>query len=120
MSACAAAGDPVGGGGPAALVVGATGGIGRAVSAVLVEERYAVSVTGRRWESVSALAQDLAAGSGEVEPIVGDVVTDDGARGMVATHVERFGRLDMLVLSAGTSQRRFLADTDARKIRRLL
>lgn len=120
MSAQGGAREPAGDGRRAALVVGATGGIGRAISVALVEERYDLSVTGRRPESVHRLVEELGVRAGSVEPIVADVATEDGPREMVAAHVERFGRLDLLVLSAGTTQRRSLVDTDAGRIRRLL
>lgn len=74
----------------AALVTGAASGIGRAVAARLVADRWDV------------LAVDLEpAADGPGEPFAADLVTREGNCASVAAALERFGRLDAVVPNAG-------------------
>jgi NAD(P)-dependent dehydrogenase (short-subunit alcohol dehydrogenase family) len=80
----------------AALVTGGSSGIGLAIAAMLREEGFDITLVSRRPERVDAAAADL--GAAAVAANVGDA--DDCAR-LVAEHRDRFGRLDVLVNSAG-------------------
>jgi NAD(P)-dependent dehydrogenase (short-subunit alcohol dehydrogenase family) len=80
----------------AALVTGGSSGIGRAIATMLRDEGYALTLVSRRAEKVEAAAGEL--GAAAVAADVGDA--DECAR-VVAEHRERFGRLDVLVNSAG-------------------
>jgi NAD(P)-dependent dehydrogenase (short-subunit alcohol dehydrogenase family) len=80
----------------AALVTGGSSGIGLAIAAMLREEGFDITLVSRRPERVEAAAADL--GAAAVAANVGDA--DDCAR-LVAEHRDRFGRLDVLVNSAG-------------------
>jgi 3-hydroxybutyrate dehydrogenase len=76
--------------GRAAVVTGAGSGIGRAVAERLVDEGMRV------------LAVDLEpAAAGPGEPFEADLTTRAGNRDAIAAALERFGRLDALVPSAG-------------------
>jgi NAD(P)-dependent dehydrogenase (short-subunit alcohol dehydrogenase family) len=80
----------------AALVTGGSSGIGLAIAAMLHEEGFDLTLVSRRPERVEAAAAEL--GAAAVAANVGDA--DECAR-LVAEHRERFGRLDVLVNSAG-------------------
>ena len=80
----------------AALVTGGSSGIGRAIARMLHEEGYALTLVSRRAEKVQAAAQELGAVA-----VAADVADPDAAARAVAEHRERFGRLDVLVNSAG-------------------
>jgi NAD(P)-dependent dehydrogenase (short-subunit alcohol dehydrogenase family) len=80
----------------AALVTGGSSGIGRAIARMLRDEGYALTLVSRRAEKVQAAADEL--GAVAVAADVGDA--GECAR-LVAEHRERFGRLDVLVNSAG-------------------
>ena len=80
----------------AALVTGGSSGIGLAIARMLRDEGYALTLVSRRAEKVQAAADEL--GAAAVAADVGDA--GDCAR-LVAEHRERFGRLDVLVNSAG-------------------
>ncbi len=85
--------------GPVALVTGAGGGIGGAVTTAFAAAGHAVLAVDLEVAGVPA---------GErVIPHVADLADDDAARGAVAAAVERFGRLDVLVCAHGGSGRRF-------------
>ena len=79
-----------------ALVTGGSSGIGLAIARMLRDEGYALTLVSRRAEKVQAAAGEL--GAVAVAADVGDA--DECAR-LVAEHRERFGRLDVLVNSAG-------------------
>jgi NAD(P)-dependent dehydrogenase (short-subunit alcohol dehydrogenase family) len=80
----------------AALVTGGSSGIGLAIASMLRDEGFDLTLASRRPERVEAAAAEL--GAAAVAANVGDA--DDCAR-LVAEHRERFGRLDVLVNSAG-------------------
>jgi NAD(P)-dependent dehydrogenase (short-subunit alcohol dehydrogenase family) len=80
----------------AALVTGGSSGIGLAIARMLRDEGFDLTLASRRAERVEAAAAEL--GAAAVAANVGDA--DECVR-LVAGHRERFGRLDMLVNSAG-------------------
>src|SRR5438132_3805330 len=80
----------------AALVTGGSSGIGLAIARMLRDEGYALTLVSRRPEKVEAAAEEL--GAAAVAANVGDA---DACERLVAEHRERFGRLDVLVNSAG-------------------
>ena len=85
---------------PVALVTGAGTGIGRDTARRLAEEGHDVVLAGRR----SALLEETAGlvGDGaEAVTVAGDVATPTGAERVVASAVESFGRLDVLVCNHG-------------------
>ncbi|MCC7365024.1 MAG: glucose 1-dehydrogenase [Dehalococcoidia bacterium] len=83
-----------------AIITGAGTGVGRAAMVLFAREGAMVVGTGRtreRLEETLALVEQ-AGGKGAV--VTGDVRVDGDARQIVATAVERFGRLDILVNNA--------------------
>jgi NAD(P)-dependent dehydrogenase (short-subunit alcohol dehydrogenase family) len=85
----------------AALVTGASRGIGRAIAETLAAEGYAVTVSARKPEPLERMADDLRQNGHEVEAVAGNVADEDSIREIVRRHRERFGRLDVLVNNAG-------------------
>jgi NAD(P)-dependent dehydrogenase (short-subunit alcohol dehydrogenase family) len=80
----------------AALVTGGSSGIGLAIARMLRDEGYELTLASRTREKVEAAAADL--GAFGVAADVGEV--EDCSR-VVEEHRERYGRLDVLVNSAG-------------------
>jgi NAD(P)-dependent dehydrogenase (short-subunit alcohol dehydrogenase family) len=80
----------------AAIVTGGSSGIGLAIARMLRDEGYDLTLASRRPEKVEAAAKELGAAAVAV-----DVADDAACERLVAEHRERFGRLDMLVNSAG-------------------
>jgi NAD(P)-dependent dehydrogenase (short-subunit alcohol dehydrogenase family) len=80
----------------AALVTGGSSGIGLAIARMLRDEGFELTLVSRRPERVEAAAAEL--GAAAVAANLADA--DDCAR-VVAEHRDRFGRLDVLVNSAG-------------------
>ena len=85
----------------AALVTGASSGIGLAIAHALGEDGHALTVAARRPEKLSQAVEELRAAGHEVEEVAANLTDEDDIRRVVAAHRERFGRLDVLVNSAG-------------------
>jgi 3-oxoacyl-[acyl-carrier protein] reductase len=102
MSAVAA--DPrASGPSRAALITGASGGIGSAVAKRLIRAGFQVTVSGRDETRLKELEAELKAAGGAVHPVRADLAREDDITTLVQSHSERFGgALDLLVLNAGT------------------
>jgi NAD(P)-dependent dehydrogenase (short-subunit alcohol dehydrogenase family) len=80
----------------AAIVTGGSSGIGLAIARMLRDEGFGLTLASRRPEKVQAAAEELGAAA-----VAADVGSFEDCERLVAEHRERFGRLDMLVNSAG-------------------
>jgi len=80
----------------AAIVTGGSSGIGLAIARMLRDEGYDLTLASRRPEKVEAAAKELGAVA-----VAANVADEAACERLVAEHRERFGRLDMLVNSAG-------------------
>jgi 3-oxoacyl-[acyl-carrier protein] reductase len=94
----------------ACIVTGATGGFGGATAEMLAHEGAASLLVGRREEALQALAQRCAELGGRAMPLVLDLTTVDAGDRVVAACEAEFGRIDVLVNSAGTTAVRELEE----------
>jgi NAD(P)-dependent dehydrogenase (short-subunit alcohol dehydrogenase family) len=85
----------------AAIVTGGSSGIGLAIARMLGSEGYAITLAARRPEKLEAAAAELVREGHEVQPIAGNMGSEDTVREVVDAHRERYGRLDVLVNNAG-------------------
>jgi NAD(P)-dependent dehydrogenase (short-subunit alcohol dehydrogenase family) len=85
----------------AAIVTGASSGIGLAIAKVLGEEGYSMTVASRRPEKLEGAVAELHELGHEVESLAVNVADEEQIKQVVAAHRERFGRLDVLVNNAG-------------------
>jgi short-subunit dehydrogenase len=85
----------------AAIVTGASRGIGLALAAVLTEAGYGVTLAARKPEALERSANELRAQGAEVEHVAANLADEESVRAVVDRHREAFGRLDVLVNSAG-------------------
>ena len=85
----------------AAIVTGASRGIGFALAKALGEEGYGLTITARKPETIEPAADELRSVGFEVEHLVANVADEEAIRAVVDRHRERFGRLDVLVNNAG-------------------
>ena len=103
--------------GKVALVTGGSSGLGEAIVYRLAEEGVRVAVGGRdeaRTTSVAARAAALARDQGreaEAAVVLGDVSDVADCERLVAEALARFGRLDILVNSAGVWLEKSILDT---------
>src|SRR4051812_34923245 len=79
-----------------ALVTGGSSGIGLAIARMLRDEGFELTLVSRRPERIAAAAAELGATA-----IAADVAEAEECARIVAEHRDRFGRLDVLVNSAG-------------------
>jgi NAD(P)-dependent dehydrogenase (short-subunit alcohol dehydrogenase family) len=85
----------------AAIVTGASSGIGLAVARVLGEEGHGVTMAARRADKLEAAVAGLVAEGLDVHGVAANVAEEEAIQSVVAAHRERYGRLDVLVNNAG-------------------
>jgi NAD(P)-dependent dehydrogenase (short-subunit alcohol dehydrogenase family) len=85
----------------AAIVTGASRGIGLALAEALGEEGFGLTITARKPEGLEAAAAELRARGFAVETLAADIGDESAVRAVVELHRERFSRLDVLVNNAG-------------------
>jgi NAD(P)-dependent dehydrogenase (short-subunit alcohol dehydrogenase family) len=85
----------------AALITGASGGIGLAVAEVLADEGYGLTLSARRPEKLEDAVAHLREAGHEVETVAANVADEAELKSIFRAHEARFGRLDVLVNNAG-------------------
>ncbi len=85
----------------AAIVTGASRGIGLAIAELLAAEGYGLTITARKPDTLEQTAHELRGRGYEVEHLAANMNDEDAIREVVRLHRERFGRLDVLVNNAG-------------------
>jgi NAD(P)-dependent dehydrogenase (short-subunit alcohol dehydrogenase family) len=85
----------------AAIVTGASSGIGLATARVLGEEGFAVTMAARRPEKLDAAVAGLAADGFDVQAIAANVADEAEIVKVADAHRDCYGRLDVLVNNAG-------------------
>jgi len=98
--------------GRAALVTGGSQGIGRAVAELLASRGAAVGVCGLEADRVAETVSAIRDRGGEALAVAADVTDRRSIAAAVAATVERYGRLDTLVTSAGIQRYGTVVDTD--------
>ncbi len=87
--------------GKVAVVTGSGRGLGRAYARALAEAGAAVVVNDVDADAAAAVVAEIEAAGGQAAPVVAPVGPTATAEALVATAVERFGRLDAMVTNAG-------------------
>ena len=100
----------------AAIVTGASSGIGLAIARILGQEGYGLTVAARRPDKLEAAAQGLVAEGFDVQAIAANVSDEAEIQKVVAAHRERYGRLDVLVNNAGVGVGAAVADIQTKHI----
>ena len=87
--------------GKVALVTGAASGIGEAVARIYAANGCRVALIDIDVPRLQEVAADIAERGGDVLSIVGDVVSEDAVRAFFAETVAKWGRIDLVINSAG-------------------
>ena len=85
----------------AAIVTGASRGIGLALAETLGEAGYGLTLTARKPQGLQETARRLADRGLEVVHVAANTADEEGIADVVRVHRERYGRLDVLVNNAG-------------------
>jgi short-subunit dehydrogenase len=85
----------------AAIVTGASRGIGLALAETLAQEGYGLTISARKPDTLQDAAERLRATGVEVEAVPANLADEEAIAAVVARHRDRFGRLDVLVNNAG-------------------
>ncbi len=89
--------------GKVAIVTGASRGIGQAIASAMAREGASVVLAARKPEELLAARDAIVADGGTAEAVACHVGKDEDRARLVATAVERFGKVDVLVNNAATS-----------------
>jgi 3-oxoacyl-[acyl-carrier protein] reductase len=84
-----------------AIITGASAGLGKGIAAVFAQEGWNVVIAARTKETLEETANELEGLQGEVLPIQADVSDYEQVQNLVKNTVENFGRVDVLINSAG-------------------
>ena len=85
----------------AALVTGGSSGIGLAIARALAEDGYALTVSSRRAEKLTATAEELRGAGHEVLDVAANMADEEDLTKIVEAHRAKYGRLDVLINNAG-------------------
>jgi 3-oxoacyl-[acyl-carrier protein] reductase len=87
--------------GQVAIVTGASSGIGRATAVALSQAGAKVTLAARTKQNLEAVAHDITATGGNALVLPTDVSDETQVKDLTALTQERWGRIDILVTSAG-------------------
>ncbi|EJN60281.1 SDR family NAD(P)-dependent oxidoreductase [Halogranum rubrum] len=106
--------------GKAALVTGASSGIGEATAEALAEAGASVALAARREDELEQLADRIESEGGEALVVPTDVTDEDEIQEMVDRTHEEFGSLDILVNNAGVMLLERVEDADTDNFRQMV
>ena len=106
--------------GKVAVVTGGSSGLGRAIARALVDRGANVVIAARGAEKLEATAAELRTGQGGVLAVPADITRQQDVERLFAEVVQRYGRIDVLVNSAGRSARGEAIATTAEEFTELM
>ncbi len=106
--------------GKVALVTGGSAGLGFAIAHALGERGASVMLAARDSERLQVATEQLRAKGGRAAGFATDVTDPEQVDSLVASTIEEFGQLDMLVNNVGRSTRGNVLDTTPDEFRELM
>ncbi len=100
----------------AAIVTGASSGIGLAIAKMLGEEGHGLTIASRRPEKLEPAAEALRSAGVTVEAVPGNVADEDAVKAIVQRHRDTYGRLDVLVNNAGLGIGASVAEIETKRL----
>lgn len=106
--------------GRAALVTGASGGIGVHIAKRLAAEGMKVAVSGRRKDALAEVASQIAGAGATCAPLVADLADPEQLRGLPGRAEEALGPIDVLVNNAGVESVAAFSSCSERELRGMI
>jgi NAD(P)-dependent dehydrogenase (short-subunit alcohol dehydrogenase family) len=100
----------------AAIVTGASSGIGLALAHLLGQEGHALTIAARRPEKLDLARAELQDAGYDVVAVAADLGDEDAIRRVVAAHREHHDRVDVLVNNAGVGMGQPIAELSTKKL----
>jgi NAD(P)-dependent dehydrogenase (short-subunit alcohol dehydrogenase family) len=100
----------------AAIVTGASSGIGLAIAKVLAEEGHALTMAARRAEKLEAAVAGLKDSGFDVHGVAANLGEEAEVQKVIGAHRERYGRLDVLVNNAGVGAGAAVAEIQTKRM----
>jgi NAD(P)-dependent dehydrogenase (short-subunit alcohol dehydrogenase family) len=100
----------------AALVTGGSSGIGLAIARALAEDGYGVTISGRRPDKLEGAAAELRSAGLDVHAHPAQMGDEEEVVALVASHREKWGRLDVLSNNAGVGIGEAMDQITAKKL----
>lgn len=100
----------------AAIVTGASSGIGLAIADALGSRGYGLTIAARRLDKLAGAAEKLAEKGYDVQHVAGVLGDEEVVAEVVARHRDRFGRCDALINNAGTGIGEPIEDLTAKRM----
>jgi short-subunit dehydrogenase len=100
----------------AAIVTGASSGIGLAIAKVLAEEGHALTMAARRAEKLEAAVAELKDSGFDVHGVAANLGEEAEVQKVIGAHRERYGRLDVLVNNAGVGAGAAVAEIQTKRM----
>jgi NAD(P)-dependent dehydrogenase (short-subunit alcohol dehydrogenase family) len=100
----------------AAVVTGGSSGIGLAIARALAEDGYGVTISARRPDKLAAAASELAGEGLDVHHVAAQMTEEEEIAALFVSHLERFGRLDVLANNAGVGIGEAMESITAKKL----
>jgi 3-oxoacyl-[acyl-carrier protein] reductase len=95
-----------------AIVVGANGGMGKAVALALARQGIELALVGRNEPSITAIAKTCSEAGVRAFPLVCDIARTETIESTVADAIAKLGGLNYLINCAGISKQGKLHETD--------
>lgn len=105
---------------PVAIITGAASGIGRATAHMLATRGYRVAIADLRGPAAVEAADTICANGQEAISVEVDVVNENSVKQMIDAVVTRWGRVDVLVNSAGIESAKAFLDITPAEFRRVI
>jgi len=100
----------------AAIVTGASSGIGLAIARMLGEEGFGITMAARRPEKLDGAVAELGEEGFDVHAVAANVAEEAEIQKVVAAHRDRYGRLDVLVNNAGVGVGATLGEIQTKRL----
>lgn len=105
---------------PTAIITGAASGIGQSTAQLLASRGYRVAIADLRGPAALDAAEAICASGFEAMPVTVDVADEASVKAMVEAVVAKWGRLDVLINSAGIESAKPFLDIAPQEFRRVV